>query len=37
MVTGELAKDGAHEFLFVLGQPKWKGAVQAVINPIAIR
>ena len=37
MVTGELAKDRAHEFLFVLGQPKWKGAVQAVINPIAIR
>lgn len=37
MVTGELAKDRAYEFLFVLGQPKWKGAVQAVINPIAIR
>jgi kynurenine formamidase len=37
MVTDELAKDGATEFLFVLGQPKWKGAVQAVINPIAIR
>lgn len=37
MVTGELAADGAHEFLFVLGQPKFKGAVQAVINPIAIR
>jgi len=37
MVTGELAADRAHEFLFVLGQPKFKGAVQAVINPIAIR
>jgi len=37
MVTGDLAADGAHEFLFVLGQPKFKGAVQAVINPIAIR
>jgi len=37
MVTGELAADRAYEFLFVLGQPKFKGAVQAVINPIAIR
>jgi hypothetical protein len=37
MVTAELAADRAHEFLFVLGQPKFKGAVQAVINPIAIR
>ncbi len=37
MLTDELAKDGAHEFLFVLGQPKFQGAVQAVINPIAIR
>jgi kynurenine formamidase len=37
MFTNELAADGAHEFLFVLGQPKFKGAVQAVINPIAIR
>ena len=37
MVTDELARDRAYEFLFVLGQPKWKGAVQAVINPIAIR
>lgn len=37
MVTAELAADRAYEFLFVLGQPKFKGAVQAVINPIAIR
>ncbi len=37
MVTSELAADRAYEFLFVLGQPKFKGAVQAVINPIAIR
>ncbi|HEY8123522.1 MAG TPA: cyclase family protein [Myxococcota bacterium] len=37
MVTGELAADRAYEFLFVLGQPKFKGAVQAVINPVAIR
>ena len=37
MWTRELAADGVHEFLFVLGQPKFKGAVQMVINPIAIR
>ena len=32
-----LAADGATEFLFVLGVPRFVGAVQAVINPIAIR
>lgn len=37
MNTAELATDGATEFLFVLGQPRLKGAVQAVINPVAIR
>ena len=37
MNTAELAADEAYEFLFVLGQPKFEGAVQAVINPIAIR
>jgi kynurenine formamidase len=37
MDTRALAADGATEFLFVLGQPKFVGAVQAVINPIAIR
>jgi hypothetical protein len=37
MVTEQLAADRAHEFLFVLGPPKFQGAVQAVINPIAIR
>ena len=37
MNVGPLAADKAYEFLFVLGQPKFKGAVQAVINPIAIR
>jgi len=37
MNTAALAADGATEFLFVLGQPKFKGAVQAVINPVAIR
>lgn len=36
MNTADLAADGVHEFLFVLGQPKFRGAVQAVINPIAI-
>ena len=37
MWTRELATDRAYEFLFVLGQPKFKGAVQMVVNPIAIR
>jgi kynurenine formamidase len=36
MNTAELAADSVHEFMFVLGQPKFKGAVQTVINPIAI-
>lgn len=35
--TRELAKDGAKEFLFVLGPPRIQGTVQMVINPIAIR
>ncbi|MEQ1863554.1 MAG: cyclase family protein [Micropepsaceae bacterium] len=35
--TAALAADGATEFLFVLGQPRFQGAVQAVINPVAIR
>ena len=37
MDTRELAADGVTEFLFVLGQPRFVGAVQAVINPVAIR
>lgn len=37
MWTRDLARDEAWEFLFVLGQPRFKGAVQMVINPIAIR
>ncbi len=37
MDTRQLAADGAYEFLFVLGQPKFEGAVQAIINPVAIR
>jgi len=36
MDTGPLAKAGVHEFMFVLGQPRLRGAVQAIINPVAI-
>jgi len=35
--TAELARDKAYEFMFVLGQNKYQGAVQAMINPVAIR
>lgn len=34
--TRAMVKDGVKEFLFVLGQPRYKGAVQAIINPVAI-
>lgn len=37
MNTGPLVRDGAYEFMFVLGQAKVRGAVQMMINPIAIR
>ena len=37
MNTGALAADKAYEFLFVLGVPRITGAVQGIINPIAIR
>ena len=37
MVTHELAADGVSEFMFSLGVPKLEGAVQAIINPLAIR
>lgn len=37
MDTRALAADAATEFLFVLGQPRFVGAVQAIINPVAIR
>jgi len=37
MNTGPLAQDAAWEFMFVLGQPRFEGAVQAIINPVAIR
>ena len=35
--TAELAKDKVYEFMFVLGQNKYEGAVQSMINPVAIR
>ena len=37
MNTGPLVRDDVHEFMFVLGQAKVRGAVQMIINPIAIR
>ena len=37
MNTGPLVKDKVNEFLFVLGQAKVRGAVQMIINPVAIR
>ncbi|MDO5604120.1 MAG: cyclase family protein [Paracoccus sp. (in: a-proteobacteria)] len=37
MDTRALARDGVHEFLFVMGQARIEGAVQMIINPIAIR
>lgn len=37
MKTDALAADAVHEFLFVLGQPRFKGASQVAVNPIAIR
>jgi kynurenine formamidase len=36
MNTGTLAKEGVREFLFVLGQARIRGAVQMIINPVAI-
>ncbi len=37
MDTRELAKDQGYEFMFVLGAARMTGAVQMIINPIAIR
>ncbi|MCY7317149.1 MAG: cyclase family protein [Ramlibacter sp.] len=37
MNTGPLVRDQAWEFMFVLGTPKITGAVQGIINPVAIR
>ena len=36
MNTGRLAAEGVREFMFVLGQARLKGAVQMVINPVAM-
>lgn len=36
MNTDRLAKEGVHEFMFVLGQARLKGAVQMIINPVAM-
>jgi kynurenine formamidase len=36
MNTGRLATEGVKEFLFVLGQPRLKGSVQMIINPVAM-
>ena len=36
MNTGRLAREGVHEFMFVLGQARIKGAVQMIINPVAL-
>ncbi|MGB1092735.1 MAG: cyclase family protein, partial [Oceanobacter sp.] len=37
MVTSELVADGVDEFMFVLGVTRLRGAVQMMINPVAIR
>jgi hypothetical protein len=36
MNTGRLAKEGVTEFMFVLGQPRVRGTVQMIINPVAM-
>ena len=36
MNTGRLAAESVHEFMFVLGQARLKGAVQMIINPVAM-
>jgi len=36
MDTGRLAAESVTEFMFVLGQARLKGAVQMIINPVAI-
>jgi kynurenine formamidase len=37
MNTAALAADKGYEFMFVLGVPRITGAVQGIINPVAIR
>ena len=36
MNTGRLADEEVNEFMFVLGQARLKGAVQMIINPVAL-
>ncbi|MEO0679733.1 MAG: cyclase family protein [Pseudomonadota bacterium] len=36
MNTGPVLEDGVNEFLFVLGQARIRGTVQAMINPVAL-
>jgi kynurenine formamidase len=36
MNTGPLLEEGVNEFMFVLGQPRIRGTVQAMINPVAL-
>jgi len=36
MNTGPLLREGVNEFMFVLGQPRIIGTVQAMINPVAL-
>lgn len=36
MNVGPLVREGVSEFMFVLGQNRIKGAVQAMINPVAL-
>jgi kynurenine formamidase len=36
MNTGRLARESVSEFMFVLGQARLKGAVQMIINPVAM-
>lgn len=36
MNTGPVLRDGANEFMFVLGQARIRGTVQMIINPVAL-
>ena len=36
-VIGDMRKDGRYDFLFVLGAARVRGAVQMIVDPIAIR
>jgi kynurenine formamidase len=36
MNTGPVLRDGVNEFMFVLGQARMRGTVQAMINPVAL-